>query len=320
MRSDVDRMLECALSTHGIVTRGMLATVGISRHSARRHVEAGRLLPLGPHTLRVTAGPWCPHRSPIVAAVLDAGAGAWADGGGALLLAGLTGWRPTAIDVCTTAGRYLPRGPSSDAGCATALGDDGNLPALTVRYHRLREQPRLLGSAAPRAHPAAAAVRAASWARSDREAAFVLSATVQQRLARVDDMAAVLETLGRTPRRRRIAELLVDIRGGSESVGELDFVRECRRRRLPLPDRQVVRRHSRGHYRLDVLWEAAGLAVEVDGAHHFVGDQPTSDALRQNDLVVEGIRVMRIPRIALRVDPEPFFAQIERYLRAHGQQ
>ena len=65
-------------------------------------------------------------------------------------------------------------------------------------------------------------------------------------------------------------------------------------------------------------WEAAKLTVEIDGMHHFMGDNPTQDALRQNYLTLGGDAVLRIPVVALRTDPDPFFAQIEHRLRVAG--
>ena len=64
----------------------------------------------------------------------------------------------------------------------------------------------------------------------------------------------------------------------------------------------------------------------ADGPVTFDGDpharkrplRTMADALRQNEIAMGGLTVMRIPRLALRVSPEPFFAQIQRYLSAHG--
>lgn len=69
-----------------------------------------------------------------------------------------------------------------------------------------------------------------------------------------------------------------------------------------------------GTYYLDARWHREGLVAEVNGTHHYVGVNPTYDALRANELAFEGYVVIMIPRIAMRVAPDPFFAQIERYL------
>jgi len=77
----------------GVVSRGQLRQLGITRHQIRTHVVAGRLRVLGTQAVHVLAAGWWDERSPIVAAVLNAGDSAWADGQSALLLAGLRGWR-----------------------------------------------------------------------------------------------------------------------------------------------------------------------------------------------------------------------------------
>lgn len=250
---------------------------------------------LGPQTLHVLAEPWHPTHSPIVAAALDAGANAWVDGASALRLAGLEGWMADTIDIALPAGISLrPRGG--------------------VTLHRLLVLPPRRPEVVPYAVPAFAAIRAAGWARTDRQAAAILSMTVQQRLAQSSQMVDAFSLIPRVRRRATLKAIVADIAGGSQSIGEIDFVAECRRRCLPLPDRQEVREGANGRYYLDVLWASAGLAVEVDGSHHYVGDNPERDALRQNDITMTGLTVMRIPRLSLRTNPDPFFAQIEAFL------
>lgn len=265
---------DLASSSHGVVARRQLADVGITRHHVRRNIDAGRWATLGPQTVRVLSAPWDGCLSPIVATVHDVGAGAWADGESALLLAGLHGWQSRTIQVTTTRGL-----------------DGGERPGVEV--HRVGSPPRLVAHPVRRAHPDVAALRAAAWAGTDRQAAALLSMSVQQRLMHPGRPAATLETMPRLRRRRLIAGFIRDIAGGAESMGEIDFVRECRRRGIRPPDEQVVRVTANGTYHLDAYWRREGLVAEVNGAHHYV---------------------VTIPRIALRVAPEPFFAQIERYL------
>lgn len=292
-------VLELARASYGVVNRRALADSGVDRHAMRPHVRGGRWIVLGPNTLRVAAAEWCPVRSPIVVAVWESRAAAWADGASALVLAGLTGWRPDVVDVST------PRGARPRS-----------LPG--VRHHHVSVRPRILPAPAARADPNLAALRAAAWARSDRAASTLLSMAVQQRLAHPAHLAEALTLLPRLRRRALVAGVLGDLEAGSESIGELDFVAECRKRSLPLPERQVVVKAPSGHYRLDARWEAARLTVEIDGAHHYVGEVPMADALRQNDITITGETVLRIPRLALRVDPDPYFAQIRRALQARG--
>ena len=96
------------------------------------------------------------------------------------------------------------------------------------------------------------------------------------------------------------------------------MARECRRRGLPEPTRQVVRRTPGGTYYLDLIWEQWGVVVEVDGIHHSWAQQVMGDALRQNAITLSNARVLRLPLLGLRVDPDSFFAQIEAALVAAG--
>src|SRR3954464_375950 len=105
--------------------------------------------------------------------------------------------------------------------------------------------------------------------------------SVQQHLTPPEELGVAALRIKRDRRRRLLHEVVLDLAGGVRSLGELDFARECRRRGLPEPSRQVVRRGRGGRYYLDIAWEEWGVAVEIDGIHpwamHVVGD-----ALRQN--------------------------------------
>jgi very-short-patch-repair endonuclease len=95
-----------------------------------------------------------------------------------------------------------------------------------------------------------------------------------------------------------------------------DFARICRGRGLPEPSRQVVRSLPDGRVYLDVAWEEIGLVVEIDGGHHAAALNPVDDALRQNEVVLGGAYVLRIPVIGLRLDPSRFMDQVVRAHRA----
>src|SRR5690606_32810009 len=112
-----------------------------------------------------------------------------------------------------------------------------------------------------------------------RQAALLLSMTVQQRLATPQELAEAMLRVKRDRRRRFIHDVLLDLMGGVESLGELDVARECRRRGLPEPSRQVGRRGRGGRYYLDVCWEEWGVVLEVDGIHHAWAEHLVDDAL-----------------------------------------
>jgi len=63
------------------------------------------------------------------------------------------------------------------------------------------------------------------------------------------------------------------------------------------------RQHPIGEYVLDFYCDAAKLAVEVDGAHHTLGDNPARDAERDAWFAARGIETLRIPAADLLADP-----------------
>lgn len=105
---------------------------------------------------------------------------------------------------------------------------------------------------------------------------------------------------------------------GVHSIHEYDFARECVRRGLPRPVRQMERIDSRGQRRYtDVEFRvgARTVVVEVDGLGHLEASVFVDDQWRSNELALQDAKVLRIPGLALRTDPEPFFAQLRRALR-----
>jgi hypothetical protein len=167
--------------------------------------------------------------------------------------------------------------------------------------------------------PARSAVDAACWARSDREAMTLLAMVFQQRLVDLDDIRRVLL---RRPAGRRtdlIARTAVDAAGGAHALAELDFLALSRAAGLPEPTLQKRRRDASGRIRyLDVLYEPYGVHVEIDGGHHVDVRQAWADMQRQNDLWIEGTRVLRFPAWLVRERPAEVVAQVRAALIAAG--
>lgn len=163
-----------------------------------------------------------------------------------------------------------------------------------------------------------AAVRGALWAATDRQATYLLTTVVQQGLAPVEALGLELLRIRRDKRRQLLCTLVNDLLDGSRSLGELDVTAELRRRGLPEPSRQVLRRDRRNRYYLDLSWEDFRVVVEVDGIHHAWVENIVGDALRQNSLAVAGDTVLRLPLLGLRLCPDDFFDQIETALRQAG--
>jgi len=112
-------------------------------------------------------------------------------------------------------------------------------------------------------------------------------------------------------RRRLLLHAVVnDLLDGARALGELEVARELKRRGLPPPARQVLRKDRKGRYFLDLYWPDLKLVVEIDGIHHAWVENVVGDALRQNSLAIAGDTVLRVPLLGLRLAPDEFYAQI----------
>jgi len=190
--------------------------------------------------------------------------------------------------------------------------------AYDIRQTRRLDNDDIVAIGIPRTRPAVAAVRGALWAKTDRQATYLLTLTVQQGLARPEDLGHEALRIRRDKRRNLVHEVVNELIGGARSLGELDVSRELRRRGLPPPSRQALRRDRRGRYFLDLSWPDWHLVVEVDGIHHAWVENVVADALRQNSLAIAGDTVLRLPLLGLRLQPDDFFDQIETALRTNG--
>ena len=297
-----DRLRQLAERQAGVLSRPQIYEAGVNRFEVRANVRAGRWQAVGRQCVVLSGG------EPTIAArrwvaVLEAGPRAFLDGVSALQAAGLANfdWDPIRVSV--------PRG----ARIRRVRGVD-------IRQTR-RWAPEDLhpGSGVPRARVDVAAVRAALWARTDKQAALLLTMAVQQGLTTAQALGLEMLRIRKDKRRSLLYAVVLDLLEGAASLGEAEFVRECRRRGLPEPDRQSLRRTARGVCYLDALWDEWKVVVEIDGIQHSWAANVVSDALRQNDLILEeGSIVLRLPLLGLRVAPEEFFAQIERALAAGG--
>ena len=299
------RIQEYAERQDGVVSRQQLRALGISDGEVLANLAAGRWQAWGRHSVCVHTGP-LPERSQWWVAVFEGGPRAFLDGESALVVAGLEHYAPRAVRVS------VPRG-------ARIRGVPAFPFPLEIRQTR-RWDPLDLhdGSGPPRARPEVAAIRSALWARTDKQAAYLLTLCVQQGLATAQLLGTEMLRVRRDRRRAFLHVVLLDLLGGVRSLGELELAQECRRRGLPEPSRQVVRRGPNGTYYLDVYFEDWGVVVEVDGIHHSWATQVVGDALRQNDITLQRDLVLRLPLLGLRIAPDQFFAQIERALVTRG--
>ncbi len=285
----------------GVVSRRQLYAEGITRAEVRANLAARRWRPVGRNTIAVHMGPLDQHAIHHVA-VLEAGPRAYLDGASSLIEGGLKGFDAPKVRVSVPRGAKIWR-----------------VRGIDIRQTRRFDPEDLMpGSGVPRSKNPVAAVRAALWARTNKEAALAISMTVQQGLASAEAVGHAMLKVRRDKRRAFIHDILLDLLDGARSLSEIDFARECRRRGLPEPSRQSVRRGRKGRYYLDVYWEEWGLVVEIDGIHHTWVKNVVGDAVRHNDIALGRDLVLRVPVLGLRLEPDTFFAQIEQGLRDLG--
>lgn len=284
----------------GVLSRPQLYALGVTRYEIRGQVRAHRWQLIGDQSV-------CLHNGVISdvghqwAAVFQGGPRACLDGASALVAGGLMHFIVEQHRVSVPRGARIRRSRLYD-----------------IRQTRRWAAADLAPSGIPRTRPDVAGVRAALWAVSDRQAIYVLTLVVQQGLASAEQMGQQALRIQRDRRRRLVHDTIIDLLDGARSLGELDVVRALGSRGLPLPSRQVLRRDRSHRYYLDLYWEDFGLVVEVDGIQHTWASNVVNDALRQNSLVIASDRVLRLPLLGLRLEPDAFFDQIEEALIAGG--
>lgn len=293
-------VLALAADQGGVVSLRQAYEEGMTRGWVRAQVRAGRWQ-------RVWSRSLCVHTGEVTepgrawAAAFEGGDRAMLDGETSLIASGLSHYESTTQRVS------VPR------GVKPLLGAGLNIR----RTRRLKETDRA-PSGVPRTKVEVAAVRSALWAVSDKQAALLVTMTVQQGMSTAERIGQALLSVRRDKRRALLHDLVLDLMGGARSLGELDFARSCRRRGLPEPTRQVIRKGADGRYYLDVCWQEWNVVVEIDGIHHSWAPNVVPDALRHNEIAISDAIVLRLPLLGLRVAEDDFFEQIERALRRAG--
>jgi very-short-patch-repair endonuclease len=241
------------------------------------------------------------YTTPWWRAIFEVGPSAVLDGPTALLAAGLKTITEDIVHIAAPKSRN-PR----------------SYPGVCVHATRRYRAEDVVRAGIPRMRPATAAVHAALWARTDRQASLFVMASVQQRLVAVKDLAEAIALIKRDKRRLLLRGLLVDVSEGLHALGEQDFARACRRRGFPEADHQEMRYLPSGRVYYDTVWKRYRVKVEIHGAQHLDVQAATSDALKANAAALEGAVLICIPNHAFRTDPEPFLDQIEAALVAGG--
>ena len=305
-RSREDRELKLRLvrrtgdAQGGVVSRDQLRALGVSDHELAANLAAHRWRAVHSQSVAVHTGP-LDRLGHHWAAVFEAGDRGCLDGASALIAGGLEHYTEDGVRVSVPRGVLVRR----------ATGVD-------IRQTRRWDAGDLAPSGIPRTRPDVAGVRAALWAQSDKQAALLLTMTVQQGLTSAERFGAQLMRVRKHRRRILVATVVTDLLGGVRSLGEHEFAQMCRLRGLPEPTRQVVRKGPGGRWYLDVSWEPWGVVVEIDGIHHEWADNVVADALRHNAIALDQAVVLRLPLLGLRVAPDEFFAQVIEALIARG--
>lgn len=290
-----------AAAQDGILARRQLRELGISRHRVASQVMAGRWVELTPRVVATVTGTLTWEQR-AWAGVLHAGGTALVGGLTATEKHGLSGWHRDEI---------------------TIVVDDelSFAPVDGVRFFRTRRdlaRMRQVRGGLPLCRVEPAALLWAAHERSARSGQGLLAAVVQQRLTTAGDLLDELERQRPLRRARMFRTALEDIRGGAQSMAELDVGRMCRRAGLPLPRRQVKRRDSVGRSRYtDCEWplpDGRVLVLEVDGGFHMDVEHWEDDLARQRRLASADRVVVRCTARELRDEPQT----VVRDLRALG--
>jgi hypothetical protein len=279
----------------GVLTRRQCAEAGVSRWHIRNQLAArrwqlfGRVVVLHNGPITRTQQLWVAvlnHRVPSALAGLTACE--WL---------GLKGFESPTIHVMSPFGARPLR-----------------LPGVTT--HVTRDYSSVLANDVPCAWPARAVVQSASWEPVKRRACAIAVAAVQQRIVTVGRLTAELADFhGRHSALLR--GVAGDIRGGADSLAEIDFVRLARAAGIPPPVQQAVRLDTFGRRRyLDA--DFGCFAVEVDGGFHRTASNYSADMERLNDLVIGGDRVLRFSSFVIRADPEAVIKQLRLAWAAFG--
>jgi len=283
-----------------VVSRRQLYDLGFTRWEVSAQLRARRWQRVADQVVCLHTGA-LPEPALHWAAVLQGGPRAHLDGVTALIASGLKRFDESRIRVSVPRGARVRRTRRFD-----------------IRQTRRWSAEDVIATGVPRTRPEVAAVRGALWARSDRQAALILTMAVQQGLATPSLLADAALALKRDRRRRLVQAVVLDLLGGARSLGEIDVARECRRRGLPEPSRQVLRRDRARRYYLDVYWDEWDVVLEIDGIQHAWAENIVGDALRQNSVAITSVTVLRLPLLGLRTHPDAFFEQISDALVAAG--
>jgi very-short-patch-repair endonuclease len=275
-----ERMEALAAAQHGVVTHRQAREIGLSESAIRHRRRQGRLRDVRRRVYRLSGAVETP-RLRALAAVLAAGAGAVLSHRSAAGLHGLPGFDLEPITVS------IPRARRSLAGVRLEQS------LLIAGHHR-----RVVD-----AIPCTSVARTVFDLCGDvhpRRAERALDTAIARRLVTLPALWRVLDDLAEHGRAGTVLmrALLTERSAGyvaPASELEAHFLELVRRHGLPEPDRQVDLGDADTWIgRVDFVWPAAALVVEVDGAAYHDGFlDRRHDEHRDARLVRDGWTVMR---------------------------
>jgi hypothetical protein len=186
-----------------------------------------------------------------------------------------------------------------------------------VLMHRMTNGPTGPAAVPARVSVHVAVAQASAWARTDREAMFIVISALQQGLTSPARLVETLEQMPRLPRRRLTAEVAREFAGGVQSLNELDFGALCLRFGVPEPVRQTRVLDARGKLRaIDAEFRASSgkaIRVEIEGLGHLNPEDYFADVNRSNDLALSNPAVgLRITTWHLKYEPSTFMRNLRR--------
>jgi very-short-patch-repair endonuclease len=286
----------------GVISRSQALEMGVSRSGVRHRLQpGGRWQSLLPGVyLTVTGQPTSLQRD--MAALLYAGPVSAITGPSALLSWGMTGVQARDVDVLV---------PDS---CQRAS-------RKFVRIRRTRRMPAQIAydRAIGYVFPARAVVDTVRGLRDLGDVRAIVAGAVQQRVCRIELLAAELPAgpvAGTGAFRAVLAEVAAGVRSGPE--GDLRHLLTTARLPMPLFNCSL-RLGGTFLARPDAYWPQHGVVVEVDSWQWHSGPDAWAGTLRRhNRLEAAGLRVLHFSPRQIRTEPRDVIAQITAAL-AHGQ-
>jgi hypothetical protein len=262
-------------------------------------IAARRWMPVG-HKVILLQNASATREQLMYIAVLDAESLVALASHTALELAGFTGFAKEAAEIHLV----VPRGAKVT-----------RLPG--VRLHesrRLRPDGITERRGLPCTQVERSAIDAGAWQPFPRFACLMLAAVVQQGLTSAERLSDALREVGRVRHKAYMRLAVADIAQGAQSLGELDLAAVCRKFDLVPPDRQQLRRDSRGRPRyLDAEWRLPSgeiVVLEIDGSHHLDVANWQADMKRERSVVTSRRWVLRATTFEIRLEPAGVVADL----------